>query len=166
MKARFNNAAFGFSAAHYYTDPGLMFHFTTPYFASDKFAARITAGFRWHEYYKAERGWFIAYPSYQGGIVFNAFSIPRIRVYAEAGPYVIFPKSYFSTQKNVFGGYGTLGIDLFLNTKSSDLGIVYFFELGMMTSKARAEKLRDHPIYSRGIVTAVGFRFHFKSNSL
>lgn len=80
-----------------------------------------------------------------------------IRLYGEGGLVGIFPSDRFSSESFRMSTYGTFGFEFFPTPRFN-----YFLELGVMTSRARADKIAGSPFYSNGFVASVGFRINLK----
>ena len=156
----FNKCALGLSVGHYSFDPGIMANVTTPYFLNNKFAFRIAGGIRWSEYYLAETDKSAYYSSMQAGVLYFVTREDRVRVYSEFGFNIVFPNAAFSDKEKVTGMHGLLGLDFFTYSRG-EFGIVYFVEVGYSGNPAKAEKLEGQPTYTKGLMAATGFRFHF-----
>jgi hypothetical protein len=150
----------GVGAGHFGDDAGLSVSFTSPSFFDSKLTVRFSPGVQWSEYYFAHASEWTSYATVKTGLVYTIRIIDRSRIYTEAGSFMIFPNRILSAKKQLQGGYGVLGFELFIYTKPA-ASIGYYFEYGYVGISAYAEKLERNPRYSNGVNISTGFRFYF-----
>ncbi|MFZ6013864.1 MAG: hypothetical protein ACOYXT_26220, partial [Bacteroidota bacterium] len=93
-------------------------------------------------------------------LVYNTLVIDRIRGYLELGTLYVFPDNSFSDQKFKQGIISSIGVELFA-VSHPRLNVCYYFNGGLSSVRAYAEKLEDKPRFGNGFVFNHGFRFYF-----
>lgn len=158
-KENFNKQSmmFGFDVQQFQKDYGIGVSVYSQSFWHNRVKVRGSVGGQWLEYIQSSNGlstWQF-YPHIRMGFQGRtAIIADKIYTYGEGGILFIFPSSSFSTKSFIQGGYGCFGFELFIQPKFS-----YYIELGGLGTGAVADKAVHQPIYSNGMLIAVGMRF-------
>ena len=90
--------------------------------------------------------------------LFSGSFLPNssIRGYGGGGIAMLIPSDEVSSQGNVFGGYGLIGLEFF---GREGMNGPMFIEVGGMGAGARADKFENEPLYANGFTVAWGFRY-------
>lgn len=162
LPPRAANFSLGLTVNEFQNDFGLGIVLTTPYFAKNRFAIRVSANvafFQGIPENETKADW-IPYQAYKFGfIAVGGEATKSNRLYGEGGIVAIMPNKDFSDDK-VWGGYGVFGFEFFMQ-KTQEAVLSYFIELGGIGTNARAEKIAGQPIYSNGFTISTGFRYYF-----
>ena len=149
-----NTIGFGFNINQVQNDFGIGLELISPYFIKSSIAVKIGGSLKFLEHVDSLETTWTPYQNIQIGIRGRQTIIEDILfIYGEGGSIILFPNKEFSTQSNVFGGYGLFGFEF----KASD-NFAFYLELGGVGTGARADKVVNKPIYSNGFLTQVGFR--------
>lgn len=154
-----SNIGLGFHLIQIQQDFGLGINLTSPHFAKNKIAFRMRGNLMWNQHLDdTNNDTWTPYSSLSLGVIGVGGEIDDfIRLYGEGGLLVLFPSSQFSSESSVFGGYGLLGFEFFMNDASN-----YFIEIGGTGTGATADEILGNPIYSNGLMISVGYRYTFR----
>jgi hypothetical protein len=149
----------GISTGHYGIDAAFGIDLSTPSIVKDQISFRVKANFTWLENYKVEKNHWASYQTLWAGVVYQRGILMNAKLFYEAGVFYIFPNQKFSTSKVLPGYYSLIGVEYNLSKKTRHK-TTYYLSPGLLTSKARAEKLENSPRYGTGFFFNTGFRFY------
>jgi len=141
-------------------DPGLGIDITSPAFLKRSLALRIHGSINWLEWSKVETNDYVTYPELGATLVFNTRPSQRMRLFVEAGPFILFPSREFSDRNFETGFTGLAGAEMFV-TYGRHLTVSFFFGGGLSICNADAEKLDSRPGYGDGFLFKNGLRCYF-----
>lgn len=149
---------FGFQVSQFQDDFAFGLNITSPEILNGNAAFRLKANQVYFEHLLDGAYVWSGYQNVSLGFVgFGGKVGQSILLYGEGGLVGIFPSERFSSESFRMSGYGTFGFEFFPTPAFN-----YFIELGVMTSRARADKISGSPFYSNGFVASVGFRINLK----
>ena len=149
---------FGFQINQFQDDFAFGLNLTSPEILNGNAAIRLKANQSYFEHLLDGEYVWSGYQNLSLGFVgFGGKVGQGIRLYGEGGLVGIFPSEKFSSEKFRMSTYGTFGFEFFPTPAFN-----YFIELGVMTSRARADKVAGSPFFSNGFVGSVGFRINLK----
>jgi hypothetical protein len=147
----------GFNLSEYQNNFGLGLHITSPYFVYNRIAIRLKGNLMYNEYVKDQKTKWEPYSNLSLGIVGVGGEIKNnMRIYGEGGPVFLFPSNDFSSEEFVFGGYGLFGFEFYMSPSFN-----YHIEIGGVGTGATADKIKNKPFYSNGLLINTGFRIQF-----
>lgn len=149
---------FGFQVSQFQDDFGFGLNMTSPHVFQGHGAFRLKANQAYYEHLLDGEYVWSGYQNFSLGFVgFGGRIGEGLRLYGEGGIIGIIPSERFSTEKLRLSTYGTFGFEFFTTPAFN-----YFIELGVVTSRARADKIVGNPFYSNGFVASVGFRINLE----
>lgn len=147
--------AFGFHLNEYQNDFGFGLNITSPLMFHDAFGIRLRSSLMFNQNpINGESTWMPYGNITLGFMGVGAQVSDHFRLYGEGGLVCILPNADFSSQSQVFGGYGLFGFEFYFARMGN-----YFIEIGGMGTGAKADKIPTSPIYSNGMSISTGFRF-------
>ncbi|SMD42412.1 hypothetical protein SAMN00777080_0962 [Aquiflexum balticum DSM 16537] len=148
----------GFQVNQFQNDFGFGLNLTSPEILNGNAAFRLKANQVYFEHLLDGEYVWSGYQNVSLGFVgFGGMVGQSIRLYGEGGLAGIIPSDRFSSESFRLSTYGTFGFEFFPTPAFN-----YFLELGVMTSRARADKIAGSPFFSNGFVASVGFRLNLK----
>jgi len=149
---------FGFQINQFQNDFGFGLNMTSPEILNGNAAIRLKANQVYFEHLLDGEYVWSGYQNVSLGFVgFGGKVGQDIRLYGEGGLVGIIPNERFSSETFKVSGYGTFGFEFFPTPAFN-----YFIELGVMTSRAQADKVAGSPFFSNGFAASVGFRVNLK----
>lgn len=153
-----NGFGFGIQLNEYQSDFGLGLNVSSPFFANERMAFRLRGNLMFNEHIQDEVTVMSPYSNVSIGVVGASGKVGNyIKIYGEGGILMLFPSSEFSSEQFVSGGYGLLGVELFMSRYSD-----FFIEFGSAGTGAKEDKIATQPHYSNGFIISTGLRLYLK----
>lgn len=160
QRNRMSAFALDFSINSFSNNYGLGGSISTPPFWSNNSIIRFSGTYNWVQGVPKDaltETW-VPYGMLKLGLFSGGFIIggESIRGYGGGGPVLLLPSGQVSGSSIRFGGFGLVGLEFFM--QQNHLAAMYM-ELGGIGTGAKAEKLKNDPIYANGFLISWGFRY-------
>ena len=158
-----SNISLGLQMSSFGGDFGWGIHLTSPYFAKERLAVRVSAQYHYYEHIDTatSNNTWSPYWVFDLGFVSASTTIKDfIRLYSHNGAVFALPNQNFSDKPIAFGAFSKLGIELMFNAEKKAWGS-YYIEGGWIGIFSVADKLPTKPIYGNGFVVSTGVRWYF-----
>ena len=157
-----SHIALGIQMSSFGQDFGWGLHLTSPYFAKERLAVRLSAQYQYYEHVDTSKNtvWSPYWAFDLGLVSASAVLLDFLRLYSHTGAIVALPNAQFSSKVVAFGAFSKLGIELMFSSNQKAWGS-YFIEGGWVGIFSAADKLPNAPIYGNGFLASTGVRFYF-----